>query len=122
MMPRYQRHIFVCTNVRPADDPQGCCSAKGSEAIRSAFKAELKKRKLRTVVRANKSGCLDVCAFGVTVVVYPEAVWYGGVTIDDVGEILDRHIIGGEVVERLLLKQFPSGPIRLQPLEIPKEG
>lgn len=120
-MPRYQRHIFVCTNVRPPDDPQGCCAAKGSDEIRSAFKAELKRRRLKTIVRANKSGCLDACAFGVSVVVYPEAVWYGGVTLADVNEIIERHIIGGEVVERLLNRAFPAGPSKLEPLEIPAD-
>jgi (2Fe-2S) ferredoxin len=120
-MPRYQRHIFVCTNVRPPDDPQGCCAAKGSEAIRSAFKAELKRRRLKTIVRANKSGCLDACGFGVSVVVYPEGVWYGGVKLEDVNEIIDSHILRGEVVERLLNRSFPPGPLRLRPLEIPPE-
>ena len=56
-------------------------------------------------VRANKSGCLDQCAFGVTVVVYPDAVWYGGVTLGDVDEIVERHLVRGEVVERLLLQR-----------------
>ena len=52
-------------------------------------------------MRANASGCLDACEFGVSVVVYPEQVWYGGVTTADVDEIVERHLIGGEVVERL---------------------
>jgi len=54
-------------------------------------------------VRVNKAGCLDQCARGVTCVVYPEAVWYGGVTLDDVDEIIERHLVGGEPVERLVL-------------------
>jgi (2Fe-2S) ferredoxin len=37
----------------------------------------------------------------VTVVVYPEGVWYGHVTPADVDEIIDEHIVGGRVVERL---------------------
>jgi (2Fe-2S) ferredoxin len=39
------------------------------------------------------------------VVVYPEAVWYGAVTVADVGEIVTRHLIGGEPVERLRLAE-----------------
>jgi|SRR6266850_8194011 len=120
-MPRYQRHIFVCTNRREPEDPIGCCSAKGSEEIRAAFKAEVKRRRLKLIVRANASGCLDACAFGVTVVIYPEAVWYGGVTLADVAEIVERHVIGGEVVQRLVMKEFPSGPIKLKPLEVPAD-
>lgn len=68
-----------------------------------AFKQKLYERGLKRVMRANKSGCLDQCARGVTVVVYPEATWYGAVTVDDVEEIIDRHLIGGEVVERLVI-------------------
>ena len=54
-------------------------------------------------MRPNKAGCLDQCAHGVTVVVYPDAVWYGGVTVEDVDEIIERHVIGGEPVERLVI-------------------
>ena len=52
-------------------------------------------------VRANKAGCLDQCEAGVAVCVYPEQVWYGGVTVDDVVEIIDAHIVGGEFCHSL---------------------
>ena len=55
-------------------------------------------------MRANAAGCLDQCARGVTVVVYPEQVWYGGVKVDDVREIIDEHLFGGVPVERLRMK------------------
>ena len=69
--------------------------------MRESFKQELEKRGLRGEVRANAAGCLDQCAFGVTVVVYPEGVWYARVKTEDVPEIVDEHIIGGRPVERL---------------------
>jgi len=100
-MPKYTHHIFVCENVRPSDDPRGCCAAKGSVEIREALKAETKKHGLKGVVRVNKAGCLDQCSQGPAIVVYPEGVWYGHVTIDDVTEIVDSHILKGEPVERL---------------------
>jgi (2Fe-2S) ferredoxin len=75
-------------------------------AIRDRFKQELHKRGLRRSVRANQAGCLDMCERGPTVVVYPEQVWYGGVRLEDVEEIIDRHIVGGEPVERL---RVPDG-------------
>jgi (2Fe-2S) ferredoxin len=52
-------------------------------------------------VRINKSGCLDRCEEGPCLVVYPEAVWYTYVDREDIDEIIDKHIVGGEVVERL---------------------
>ena len=117
-MPRYQRHVFVCTNKRPAEDPKGCCSAKGSEAVRSLLKQRLKERGLNRIVRANSAGCLDACGFGVTVVIYPEAVWYGGVKVQDVEEIIEKHVIGGEVVERLVMPAYAGGPAKFPPLAI----
>ena len=118
-MPGYQRHIFVCVNDRPADDPRGCCLAKGSQQVRDLLKKGLKARGLNKIVRANASGCLDSCALGATVVIYPEAVWYGGVTVSDVDEIIERHVIRGEVVERLLMEPGAACPRVLPPLTIP---
>ncbi|MFQ5768634.1 MAG: ferredoxin [Acidobacteriota bacterium] len=103
-MARYQRHVFVCVNERPADHPRGCCAARGSERVREAFKQGLRKRGLAGRMRANRSGCLDSCEEGVCVVIYPEGVWYGGVTETDVEEIIQEHLLGGKVVTRLLQK------------------
>lgn len=102
---RYVRHVFVCENRRDPDDPRGSCGAKGSCAIREALKEELARRGLKKRIRANSAGCLDSCADGPTVVVYPEGVWYGGVRVEDVPEIVERHLVNGEPVERLRLKK-----------------
>lgn len=102
-MAAFERHIFVCTNQRPAGSPRGCCDPEGKRVLQSLFKAALARRGLKGRVRANAAGCLDQCEHGPTVVVYPEAVWYGGVTADDVEEIVDSHILEGRPVERLLL-------------------
>jgi (2Fe-2S) ferredoxin len=102
---RFRHHVFVCENRRPGDDPRGSCACKGSVEVRAALKAELKRRGLKDV-RANAAGCLDACAFGPSVVVYPEGVWYGGVTVADVPEIVEQHLVGGRPVERLVLRQF----------------
>lgn len=104
MAPPFQRHIFVCTNRRPDDHPKGSCAAKGSEEIRAAFKAELEKRGIKGQMRANAAGCLDTCALGPSVVVYPEGVWYGHVKLEDVPVIVEEHLIGGRPVERLIMK------------------
>ena len=102
-MAKFQRHVFICINERDASDARGCCAAKGGAEVAAAFKSKLHERGLKRLVRANKAGCLDQCARGVTVVVYPEAVWYGGVTVEDVDEIIDKHIVGGEQVDRLVI-------------------
>jgi (2Fe-2S) ferredoxin len=106
---RFRHHVFVCENRRREDDPRGSCAARGSEAVRDAFKVELARRGLKGVVRANGAGCLDACALGPTVVVYPEGVWYGHVRPEDVPEIVERHLLGGQPVERLRLHDFAQG-------------
>ncbi len=102
---RFERHVFICTNERAASDARGCCHARGAEEVHDAFKKAIKERGLSRRFRANRSGCLDACARGVTVVVYPDGVWYGGVSVADVPEIIDRHLLGGEPVERLRLPE-----------------
>jgi (2Fe-2S) ferredoxin len=106
-MPSFQRHVFVCVNERPADHPKGCCKAKCGAEVRDRLKEELASRGISKIVRANNAGCLDQCEHGVAVVVYPEQVWYGGVTVDDIAEIVEKHLVGGEVVERLLQPNQP---------------
>jgi (2Fe-2S) ferredoxin len=106
-MPSLQRHVFVCINERAADNPKGCCKRRGGDEVRDRLKAELAARGLSKIIRANNAGCLDQCEHGVTVVVYPEQVWYGNVTVDDVREIVDKHLIGGEIVTRLALPGQP---------------
>ena len=102
-MPNFEHHIFICTNQRPAENPRGCCDPEGLGKLQLVFKQELAARGLKTSVRANRAGCLDQCEHGPTVVVYPEAVWYGGVTAADVAEIIDSHIVSQIPVDRLRL-------------------
>ena len=116
-MAKFQKHIFICVNERDPADPKGCCAAKGSKEVAAAFKKKLYDRGLKRVVRANKALCLDQCALGVTVVVYPEATWYGRVTVGDVDEIIEQHIVGGAPVRRLVLP--PETLTGLDPAQAP---
>jgi (2Fe-2S) ferredoxin len=102
-MPKFEQHIFICTNQRPPENPRGCCDADGLGSLQLLFKKELAARGLKTAVRANKAGCLDQCEHGPTVVVYPEAIWYGGVKPEDVAEIVESHIVNQTPVTRLML-------------------
>ena len=104
-MPAFTHHVFVCCNQRSAGHPRGCCNPDGSEALRNALKAEIEKRGLKPLVRANKAGCLEQCELGPTVVIYPQAIWYGGVKLEDVPRIVAETIIGGRVLEDLQIDE-----------------
>ena len=107
----YRVHVFCCVNVRPDVHPRGCCSAKGSVALRDYMKARVRKLGLEGV-RINVSGCLDRCELGPTMVIYPEGVWYSYASRDDVDEILERHLVEGGRVERLMMRPGDTKPPR----------
>jgi (2Fe-2S) ferredoxin len=93
--------VFVCENSRDAADPRGSCLHRNSAAVMKVFKDGAKAAGLKGTVRINRAGCLDHCEHGPVVVIYPEAVWYHVPTGEDAQEILDQHVVGGKVVERL---------------------
>jgi len=98
----FERHVFCCTNVRPEGHERGCCSGKGSVALREYMKAKARSLGIGRL-RINASGCLDRCELGPTMVIYPEGVWYGYATKADIDEILQTHIVEGGRVARLRL-------------------
>ena len=102
-MAVFERHLFICCNQRPLDHPRGSCDPDADDGLQKAFKKALAERGLQGRVRANKAGCLDQCEHGPTVVVYPDAVWYGFVRESDIDEIIDSHILGGTPIARLRL-------------------
>jgi (2Fe-2S) ferredoxin len=102
-MPKFEKHIFVCGNQRLPGQPRRSCDPEGKAELQKLFKRKLAEHGLQGKVRANQSGCLDQCEHGPNVVVYPEAIWYGRVTMNDVEEIIESHIVGGKPVERLMI-------------------
>lgn len=97
----YQQHVFFCTNQR--DDGSPCCADRGAEAAQKHAKNRLKQLDLNGEgkIRMNKAGCLDRCELGPVLVVYPQGTWYTYVDTHDIDEIIDVHLIGGKIVERL---------------------
>ncbi len=99
---RYAQHIFICTNQKP-EGTKCCGEERGMELVKE-FRRQLAERGLKGTVRAQRSGCLDACALGPSLVIYPEGIYYGHVTIKEVTRIIDEHIITNKVVEDLELK------------------
>lgn len=100
-MGYFQRHIFFCTNARDEGEPS--CADYDAKAMRAYAKKRIKELGLDgpDKVRVNSAGCLGRCGEGPVAVVYPEGVWYTYVDQEDIDEIIDRHLVKGEVVERL---------------------
>ena len=102
MNSKFDKHIFICTNDRGSDHPRGDCVRCGGLDIRMRFVHLINKNGLKGKVRANKSGCLDVCEIGPAVVIYPQNIWYTGISIDNVDEIFEKSILKNEVVKHLV--------------------
>ena len=102
-MPRPERHLLICSNNRGNYHPRGSCGEKGGERLVGAMKDLLREKGLREKVLVTRTGCLKHCSHGITAAVYPDNVWYRGVTEADLLEICESHLRGGVSIERLRL-------------------
>ncbi len=91
-------HVFVCRNARPVTGRPSCEARGAAELFARLTEAAAA---LGGEVAVTESGCLGPCFEGPNLVVYPDGVWYAGVTPDDVDELVAEHLIGGRPVERL---------------------
>ena len=100
-MSYFKHHVFFCCNQREAGDT--CCNNQGASVLQAYAKERIAALGLKGKgkVRINKAGCLDRCDDGPVMVVYPEAVWYTYIDQEDVDEIINEHLVGGRVVDRL---------------------
>lgn len=108
-----KRQVFVCNGKS--------CLAVGSAEVKAEFEKQLEAQNLRYGKESkgrNPNGeivltdCSSVgfCSIGAAVLVYPEGIWYGQVRAKDVSEIIEKHLINGEIVERLVLIDMENQP------------
>ena len=97
----FKYHVFFCTNQRAAGEQ--CCENCNASEIRGYAKQQIKALGLngKGKVRINTAGCLDRCAEGPVMVIYPEATWYTYVDREDIDEIIREHLQNGRIVKRL---------------------
>lgn len=94
----YKYHLFFCSHER--DDGREYCQQHGAQSLRDYAKQRVKQLKLKKV-RVNNAGCLNRCALGPMLVIYPEGTWYQYQTKADIDEIIVCHLQQGQIVERL---------------------
>lgn len=85
----------------------GDCKKRGSKDVRKALKGELWAAGMNGDVRVDSVECLGLCKHGPNAVVYPGGAWYLGLAEEDVPEIVECHLKGGEPVERLAAEFRP---------------
>ena len=108
-----KRQVFVCTGKS--------CSAVGGEEVMAEFARILEEKGIRQgkeskgrnpmgEVLLGTCGSIGFCSIGTAVMVHPDGTLYGQVQPEDVAEIVESHLINGQVVERLALMELSEPP------------
>lgn len=102
-MVKVKHHIFICTSCRVNGQQKGFCFQKGSVDIVQRFMEAIEENDLSSDVMITNTGCFGICDKGPIAVVYPEGVWYGNLTDEDVDRIVEQHFLEGKPVEELMI-------------------
>ena len=87
-------HVLICGGTG--------CTSSGSVTLRDKLAEELKAKGLEEEIKIVMTGCFGLCALGPIMIVYPEGTFYSRVTVDDIPEIVDEHLMKGRIVDRLV--------------------
>ena len=106
---QYRKHVLVCGGT-------GCTSSR-SQKIREKLEAELKRNGLENEICVIKTGCFGLCALGPIMIVYPEGAFYSMVKEEDIPEIVEEHLVKGNVVRHLLYDEMVKHGEGILPLQ-----
>ncbi len=100
----YRSHVLVCGGTG--------CTSNHSGDILNEFQKLLAEHNLQNEVNMVRTGCFGLCAVGPVVIIYPEGAFYASVTVDDVKELVEEHLIKGRIVNRLLHKEDNNDSVK----------
>jgi len=101
-MEPFRNHIYICTQKKPEGAPS--CINVGSQEVLTTLNRELAQSGIADEVQVTTCGCLGICGKGPNMVVYPEGVWYTGLTPQRISKIIKDHLANNRPVEDFLLK------------------
>ncbi len=99
----YDRHMLLCIG------PDCCTPEEGATAWSQLKKAaaRLNGSSESGKLYRTKVGCLRICEFGPTAVVYPEGTWYGGLTPENLERVIEEDLANGKEVTDLVIGRNP---------------
>ncbi len=100
----FKKHVLICTGPR-------CGNERGSNRIRQEFRREFVRQSMMTGVKETQCICFGLCSVGPNVIIYPDGILYSGVQAKDVREIVQEHLRGERVVDRLLYEKKEPPPV-----------
>ncbi|MBU2509849.1 methyltransferase [bacterium] len=101
-MEPFRYHAYICTQQKQEGAPS--CNNAGAEKVLVSLKNKLAENNLTDQVQVTPCGCLGICEKGPNMVVYPEGHWYSGLTPENVGRIVDEHLLNHAPVDDLLVR------------------
>jgi (2Fe-2S) ferredoxin len=93
-----QKHLFLCLGP-------DCCQAEEGQKRWEELKGLCQTISVR--VMRTKAGCFRICSGGPWLLIYPDGVWYGGVTAERLKKILQEHVAEGRVIEEWVVRKNP---------------
>jgi (2Fe-2S) ferredoxin len=93
-----KHHVLICNG--------GSCMRKGGEEVTLAIREEIAMLELDGIVHTTRTRCNGRCQDACVVIVYPEGVWYNGVTPEKARELVQRHLRDGEWLEETITYRY----------------
>lgn len=107
-------HVMVCGDTG--------CQASESLIIKERLHKKVQENKLEDKVEIHQTGCVGRCEVGPNIVVYPQGIFYSGLSLEDIDEIVDVQFKNGEIIERLLFDEAKGQEVDDQYIPVDEVG